>query len=194
MPSILLLLYYIYAYFSLWTQNDTFICIQLAIIAHGCVAGLGSLHEQSKACVQVHQAEKDRVSALVTRAFDVLVSIPPCGPRDVMLYAIKSWLMHITWKHQCNGACVCARVSTHMPCAQWKDDTHERQASKSCNDWGNWGWGVGGRGRRSGGDLTQEALLGDKTLETRKCMSVHSHRHVRSYRSGKGGETGFDVN
>lgn len=106
MPSILLL-YYIYAYFSLWTQNDTFICIQLAIIAHGCVAGLGSLHEQSKACVQVHQAEKDRVSALVTRAFDVLVSIPPCGPRDVMLYAIKSWLMHITWKHQCNGACVC---------------------------------------------------------------------------------------
>lgn len=86
---------------------------------------------------------------------------------------------------------VCVCISTHIPCAQWKEETHERQASKSCNE----------GGRRSGGELTQEALLSDKMLEKCKRMtSVRSHRNARmrlqkwGEKKKERGETGFDRN
>lgn len=42
---------------------------------------------------------------------------------------------------------------------------------------------VGGGCRRSGCDLTQEALLGDKMLDTCKCVSARSQRHACGYRT-----------
>lgn len=152
-----------------WTL---YIWTQRARIVYWCVAAFESVHAQSKgeAGVRVHRTEKDRVSALVTWAFDVLLPTPPSGPQDVILYAIKSWLMHIMWKHQCNGAWVCVRVCVcwccilHI-CSMHNERTHMKDK------------------------LARVVMMGEKE----KRYDETSHRHACGYRSEEKGEGEQDL-